>query len=32
MDVPQGEPGTNPQGIADSPLLKTIDVQLTDYR
>ena len=32
MEVPQGEPGTNPQGIADSPLLKTIDVQLTDYR
>ncbi len=31
MEVPQGEPGTNPQDMAESPLLVPVDIQLTDY-
>lgn len=32
MAVPQGEPGTNPQEMARSALLRDVDVVLTDYR
>lgn len=28
MDVPQGEPGTNPKDMSESPLLKTVKVSL----
>lgn len=28
MDVPQGEPGTNPADMMDSPLLETVDITL----
>ena len=31
MEVPQGAPGTNPQEMAESPLLVPVGIQLTDY-
>lgn len=31
MEVPQGEPGTNPQEMAESPLLVPVDIQLASY-
>ena len=29
MEVPQGEPGTNPQQMSESPLLETVELKLT---
>ena len=31
MDVPQGVPGTNPQDMSRSPLLKAVDVDILSY-
>lgn len=32
MEVPQDEPGTNPQEMAGSPLLETVEINWADYR
>ena len=32
MEVPQGEPGTNPQEMAMSPALESVNVTLTSCR